>query len=67
MENPCKTLLLELRLKELESTVKELIVLLERTEQTDDGRVFHPNQVRSCRAVDSERLDEILNKMKVWK
>ena len=44
--------------------VKELFVLLDRTEETDDGRVFHPNQISSCRAMDSMKLEKVLTALK---
>jgi hypothetical protein len=40
--------------------VKELFVLLDRTEETDEGRVFHPNRISSCRALDAEKLNQVL-------
>lgn len=40
--------------------VKELFELLEKTEETDDGRVFHPNTIRSCRVSDTEKLNKVL-------
>ena len=40
--------------------VKELFELLEKTEETDDGRVFHPTTIRSCRASDTEKLNKVL-------
>ena len=44
--------------------VKELFELLDRKEETDDGRVFRPNQISSCRAMDAERLNSILVALK---
>jgi hypothetical protein len=44
--------------------VKELFVLLDRTEETDDGRVFRPNQISSCRAMDSMKLEKVLAALK---
>ena len=44
--------------------VKELFRLLDLTEETDDGRVFHPNQISSCRALDAEKLNQILVELK---
>ena len=44
--------------------VKELFVLLERTEETDEGRVFRPNKISSCRALDAERLERVLKELK---
>ena len=44
--------------------VRELFVLLDRTEETDEGRVFRPNQIRSCRAMDAEKLEKVLAELK---
>ena len=44
--------------------VKELFMLLDITEETDDGRVFHPNRISSCRAMDAEKLNSILVALK---
>ena len=44
--------------------VKELFVLLDRTEETDEGRVFHPNQITSCRTLDAEKLEHVLKELK---
>ena len=44
--------------------VKELFMLFDITEETDDGRVFHPNRISSCRAMDAEKLNSILVALK---
>ena len=44
--------------------VKELFRLLDITEQTDDGRVFRPNRISSCRALDAEKLNQVLVELK---
>jgi hypothetical protein len=44
--------------------VRELFVLLERTEETDEGRVFRPNKISSCRAMDAEKLEQVLKELK---
>jgi len=44
--------------------VKELFELLDRTEKTDEGRVFHPNRISSCRALDAEKLKQVLKELK---
>lgn len=44
--------------------VKELFRLLDITEETDDGRVFHPNRISSCRALDAEKLNQVLVELK---
>lgn len=44
--------------------VKELFRLLDITEETDDGRVFHPNQISSYRTLDAEKLNQVLFELK---
>ena len=44
--------------------VKELFELLDKTEETDEGRVFRPNQISSCRALDAEKLEKVLMALK---
>lgn len=44
--------------------VKELFRLLDITEETDEGRVFHPNRISSCRALDAEKLEKVLAGLK---
>jgi len=44
--------------------VRELFVLLDRTEETDEGRVFRPNRISSCRAMDAEKLEQVLKELK---
>lgn len=44
--------------------VKELFRLLEITEETDEGRVFRPNQIYSRRALDAEKLEQVLIELK---
>lgn len=44
--------------------VKALFELLDKTEETDEGRVFHPNQISSCRALDAEKLNQVLVELK---
>jgi hypothetical protein len=44
--------------------VKELFVLLDRTEETDEGRVFRPNKISCCRALDAEKLEQVLKELK---
>jgi len=51
---------------DMEDAIKQLFALLDITEETDDGRTFHPNTVRSCRAMDAVKLDQVLCKLKKW-
>ena len=52
------------RIEELESNIRELFVLLERVEETDEGRRFHPVQITCCRALDMVKLERVLRKLK---
>ena len=51
-------------LDKMKALLKEFFILLERTEETDDGRVFHPTIVRSSRALDAEKLKTIMAELK---
>jgi len=44
--------------------VKELFRLLDKTEETGEGRVFHPNRISSCRVLDGEKLEQVLKELK---
>ena len=44
--------------------VKQLFILLDKTEETDEGRVFRPNRISSCRALDAEKLEQVLKELK---
>ena len=44
--------------------VGELFRLLDITEETDDGRAFRPNKISSCRAMDAEKLNQVLKDLK---
>ena len=55
---------LEDKLKYQTHLIEQLFALLYKTEETDDGTVFHPNQLRSCRASDTEKLNKILAELR---
>ena len=55
---------LQSKAQQYDVLVKELFRLLDITEETDDGRVFHPNRISSCRAADAEKLNQILFELK---
>ena len=44
--------------------VRELFEILDRKEETDDGRVFRPTRITSCRAMDAEKLERVLTELK---
>ena len=49
---------------DMEETIAQFFALLDVTEETDDGRVFRPNVLRSCRAADAVKLENILAELK---
>ena len=50
--------------KAYDALVKELFVLLDKIEQTDEGRYFKPNRISSCRAMDADKLEKVLAGLK---
>jgi hypothetical protein len=50
----------EAKLQNQTQLIEQLFALLDIKEQKDDGRYFHPNIIRSSRALDAEKLEEIL-------
>lgn len=52
------------RIENLETLIKDFFILLDKTEETDDGRVFRPNRISSCRAEDGQKLENLLRLMK---
>ena len=44
--------------------VKELFELLDRTEETDEGRVFRPVQISCSREMDRMKLNQVLRDLK---
>lgn len=51
-------------MKRLEQLVREMFVILDRVEMSDEGREFHPTNISSCRVMDSVKLDAILGEMR---
>lgn len=44
--------------------VRELFKFLDYTEESDNGRIFHPIEISCCRALMSEPLGEVLKELK---
>jgi hypothetical protein len=40
----------------------ELVNLITIQEESDNGRIFYPNQITSCRCLDAKRMGEITEK-----
>jgi hypothetical protein len=55
---------LEAKLANQTHMISQVFALLDVTEETEDGRVFHPNQIRSSRMLDAEKLESILAELK---
>jgi hypothetical protein len=51
-------------LLKLTSLWHQLFFLLDITEESDSGNTFRPNYISSCRAVDGERIQKILEEAK---
>ena len=54
----------EAKLHKYDVLVRELFRLLDITEQTDDDRYFKPNKIYSSRAMDAEKLEQVLKDLK---
>ena len=54
----------EAKLHKYDVLVRELFRLLDITEQTDDDRYFKPNKIYSSRAMDAEKLEQVLKELK---
>lgn len=59
-----KTLQLNTKADKLRSLWKEFIDLLEITEESVSGNEFRPNFIGSCRALDGERMSQIIKEAK---
>ena len=44
--------------------VDKLFNLLDIEEETDEGRVFRPNVIRSCRVSDGAEIEDVLRALK---
>lgn len=48
--------------------MKKLIMFLLKEEESDSGRVFHPNKIDSVRCLDGLEMNDILSRLdKLWK
>ena len=52
------------KVEQYDVLVKELFSLLDKTEETSEGRAFHPNRISSCRLLDGEKLEQVLKELK---
>ena len=50
--------------EKLNNLWKEFIDLLEITEESDSGNKFRPNYIGSCRALDGQRMNQIIKEAK---
>ena len=55
---------LQSKVEYYDELVKELFELLDKTETSEDGQIFHPNRFSSCRALDGEKLEQVLKELK---
>ena len=52
------------KLTKLQTYLEDFFILLDKTEETDEGRVFRPNHISSCRVQDGQKLENLLRLMK---
>lgn len=55
---------LEDKLQNQTSLIEQFFALLDITEQTDEGRYFRPNVIKSSRAMDAEKMNQVLKELK---
>jgi len=48
----------------LKQLVKKLFDMLDTTEESENGRLFHPIKISCCRAMMIEPLDQLLDEIK---
>jgi hypothetical protein len=48
----------------IDDLCRELAAFILKEEESDSGRVFHPNSISSCRVLDSARMNDILKELK---
>ena len=64
IEEQARLVALQRPLLRLTSLWHQLFFLLDITEESDSGNEFRPNYISSCRAVDGERIQKILQEAK---
>ena len=52
------------KVQQYDALVDELFILLDKTEEADDGREFSPNRFTSCRVQDAAALENVLIALK---
>lgn len=50
--------------EQLSSLIREFFTLLDKVEESDEGRSFHPNRISSCREFDRIKMGKILSDLK---
>ena len=48
----------------LKCLVRELLSILDSTEDSDEGKVFHPTTISSCRTAHVIQLEKIMSELK---
>jgi uncharacterized protein with HEPN domain len=48
----------------LADLVKQFVSILDITEESDSGRLFHPTNITSCRAGDLQKIGELVEALK---
>jgi hypothetical protein len=48
----------------IKELVRELFEMLDYTEESDGGKIFHPITITCCRVMMNERLNKLLTELK---
>ena len=55
---------LERELAEIRDIAKQFVSILDITEESDGGRLFHPTNITSCRAGDLQKIGELVEALR---
>ena len=55
---------IQVEVDELKELVSKFIAILDITEESDSGRLFHPTQITSCRSGDLQKIVELIEAMR---
>lgn len=53
-------------IESLKADIKRFFAILDTTEESDNGRVFHPTTIGSCRVMTGIELEAILKRLKAY-
>jgi hypothetical protein len=51
---------------EAKLAVADFFYYLDMVEESEEGRLFHPNAITSCRTMDTIAMEKLLKQLKKW-